>query len=94
MQDGEGEGDVLQFVEAEQADAEAFEVGGFVHLQGNAGGDLQALGGKGAAVLQGGVVGVADDDAGRGVVLRGDALVAVLGEQGARLFAEGVLRFA
>jgi len=56
--------DVFQLVEPEQAQSERLEAGWFVALQRHAGGNLQALRGKGLPVLQAVIVRVADDDSG------------------------------
>ena len=72
---------VVQFVEAEEPDAEGAEIGTFVALQGDAGSDLQAGGERLLAALQFGVGGVADDHA-RGLeAFGGDARVTARDEQ-------------
>ena len=62
---------VMQLFQPEQADAEGPEIRWFVALQRHAGGGLQAEGEELLAVLDIGVGGVADDDAG----LSGEQLV-------------------
>src|SRR5690606_3732534 len=71
-------GYVLELIESEQADSKAPVVGAFVALERNPGGDLQAVGGKLPAVLNLGIVGIADHDAGRFEARRGNRLDAPL----------------
>ena len=83
--------DIVQLLQPEQADAEGLEVRRLVALQGDAGGDLQALGGEFFAGFDFAVVGVADHHAGGLEAFGGDAFKAFAGEQGADLFAESPL---
>ena len=81
LEGGDGAVDVLEFFEAEEADAEGLEVVRFVAAEGDAGGDLDAeLGEFGG---EGGVVCVGDDDAGGLKAGGGDAAQAVVLEHGA-----------
>ena len=72
---------IVQFVNAEQPQAEGFVICWLVALQRHAGGDLQALFNKFFAVLDGIVGGVVHGYAGRLVAFSGDANQAFIRQQ-------------
>lgn len=86
--------EVVQLVEAEQAEAEGLEIGAFAALQRNAGRDLQTELSEFFPGTDGVVRGVAHDYAGRAETIGGDRLDAAFGQDRAYSAAEFELALA